>query len=63
MSGARPPLPQYAFMAWYSVKVYGQLYFYLDGVEWIHLAHDTDQCKAFVNTVMNLWVLGKFLSS
>jgi hypothetical protein len=26
MSGALPPLPQYAFMAWCSVKVQGQLY-------------------------------------
>jgi hypothetical protein len=29
MSGAIPPLPQYAFMAWYSVKTQGQLYLYL----------------------------------
>jgi hypothetical protein len=27
MSGAKPPLPQYAFMAWCSVKAHGQLYF------------------------------------
>jgi hypothetical protein len=26
MCGAIPPLPQYAFMAWCSVKVQGQLY-------------------------------------
>jgi hypothetical protein len=26
MSGAVPPLPQYAFMAWSSVKAQGQLY-------------------------------------
>jgi hypothetical protein len=30
MSGAIPPLSQYAFMAWCSVKAQGQLYFYLD---------------------------------
>jgi hypothetical protein len=30
MGGAVPPLPQYAFMAWCSVRgVQGQLYFYL----------------------------------
>jgi len=29
MSGAIPPLPQYAFMSWCSVKVQGQLTFYL----------------------------------
>jgi hypothetical protein len=29
MSGAIPPLPQYAFMAWNSVKAQGQLYLYL----------------------------------
>jgi hypothetical protein len=28
MSGAIPPLPQYAFMAWCSVKAQGQLYLY-----------------------------------
>jgi hypothetical protein len=28
MHGAIPPLPQYAFMAWCSVKAQGQLYFY-----------------------------------
>jgi hypothetical protein len=25
-------------------------------VEWIHLAHDMDQWRSPVNTVMNLWV-------
>jgi hypothetical protein len=30
MSGAIPPLPQYAFMAWCSVKAQGQLYLLLD---------------------------------
>jgi hypothetical protein len=29
MNGAIPPLPQYAFMAWYLVKAQGQLYLYL----------------------------------
>jgi hypothetical protein len=29
MSGAMPPFPQYAFMAWCSVKAQGQLYLYL----------------------------------
>jgi hypothetical protein len=29
MRGAMPPLPQYAFVAWYSVKAQGQLYLYL----------------------------------
>jgi len=28
MSGAIPPLPQYAFMAWCSVKAQQQLYLY-----------------------------------
>jgi hypothetical protein len=28
-----------------------------EGVEWIHLAQDRDQWWAFMNTVMNLWVL------
>jgi hypothetical protein len=26
MSGAIPPVPQYAFMAWFSVKARGKLY-------------------------------------
>jgi len=26
-----------------------------EGVEWMHLAWDTDQWQVFVNTVMNLW--------
>jgi hypothetical protein len=29
MSGAIPPLPQYALTAWYSVKAQGRLYLYL----------------------------------
>jgi hypothetical protein len=28
-----------------------------EGAEWIHQAQDTDRLRAFVNTVMNLWVL------
>jgi hypothetical protein len=28
----------------------------LDGMDWIDLAQDRDQCRAFVNTVMNLQV-------
>jgi hypothetical protein len=28
----------------------------IDGVNWIRLAQDRVQCRAFVNTVMNLWV-------
>jgi hypothetical protein len=27
-----------------------------DGMDWIELAQDRDQCRALVNTVMNLWV-------
>jgi hypothetical protein len=41
MSGAILPLPQYAFMAWCSVKAQGQLYLYLSdmrissGFKWL----------------------------
>jgi hypothetical protein len=37
-----------------------------NGMDWIDLAQDRDQCRALVNTVMNLRVpynAGKFLSS
>jgi hypothetical protein len=37
-----------------------------DSMDWIDLAQDRDQCRALVNTVMNLLVpqyAGKFLSS
>jgi len=27
-----------------------------EGVDWIHLAHDRDKCRALVNTVMNIRV-------
>jgi hypothetical protein len=35
-------------------------------MDWINLAQNRDQCRAFVNTVMNLrvlWNVWKFLSS
>jgi hypothetical protein len=33
-----------------------------EGVEWTHLAQDSDQWEALVNTVMNLWVSKKVIS-
>jgi hypothetical protein len=27
-----------------------------DGMDWIDLAHDRDQWRVLVNTIMNLWV-------
>jgi hypothetical protein len=36
------------------------------GMDWINLAHDRDQWRALVNTVMSLQIpldLGKFLSN
>jgi hypothetical protein len=35
MSGAIPPLPQYAFMVWCLVKAQGQIYFYLFLPDWV----------------------------
>jgi hypothetical protein len=40
VSGAIPPLSQYAFMAWCSVKAQGQLYlftFYIDVNKYIYV--------------------------
>jgi hypothetical protein len=54
MGGAIRSLPQYASMAWYSLKAQGQLYLLV--VDWIHLAQDKDQWRAVVKTVMNLRV-------
>jgi hypothetical protein len=37
-----------------------------EGVDWMHLADDMEQCRSVVITVMNLWVpykTGNFLSS
>jgi len=37
-----------------------------EGVDWIHLAHDRDQWRDLVNTVMNIrvsWNAGNFLTS
>jgi hypothetical protein len=37
-----------------------------EGVDWIHLAQNSDHCWAVVNTVMNSWVsqkTGNFLTS
>jgi hypothetical protein len=60
MGGAVPPLPQYAFMAWCSVR--GSTgttlpFTFMDvreigceGVDWILLAQDRDQWRATVNT-------------
>jgi hypothetical protein len=28
----------------------------LGGMDWIDVAQDRDQCRALVNTVVNLWV-------
>jgi hypothetical protein len=43
MSGSIPPLPQYAFTAWCSVKAQGQLYLYISHISdsWISLADDS----------------------
>jgi hypothetical protein len=44
MSGAIHPLPQYAFIAWCSVKAQGQLYlyFYMGQVESMYKLAGTD---------------------
>jgi len=61
MRAAIPPLPQYAFIAWCSVKTQGKLYVYhrqigWEGVDWMHVTQDRDKWRAVVNTVTNLRV-------
>jgi len=48
MLGAIPPLPQYAFMAWRSVKAQGKLYLYIKDILY------TDFCT------MSLFLIIKF---
>jgi hypothetical protein len=46
--------PQYVFMAWCLVKQRDNFTFIWkegEGVDWMHLDQDRDQCQAFVNTV------------
>jgi hypothetical protein len=45
MRGGIPPLPQYAFMAWCSVKAEGQLYFYHTlGIRRSIFLHNVENC-------------------
>jgi hypothetical protein len=62
MSGAIPPLPQYAFMARCLVKAQGQLYLYL--IQWVpealslgltRLAHEADHSPTCSAEVKNAW--------
>jgi hypothetical protein len=50
MSGVIPPLPQYAFMAWCSVKAQGQLYLYI----YLYLS----QCLTKQHAVKTYWGSG-----
>jgi hypothetical protein len=58
MSGAVPPLPQYAFMAWCSVKAQGQLYIYLTlpylTLSYITLPYLTSSHGRHVDTIFGM---------
>jgi hypothetical protein len=61
MSGAIPPLPQYAFMVWCSVKGQGQVYLYLYNTEVMNVC-------CFLSTYAYIFILKEkfiftFLSS
>jgi hypothetical protein len=53
MSGVIPPLPQYAFMAWCSVKAQGQLYFIL-------LYHKTTEKRQGISTHLSLKTIMRY---
>jgi hypothetical protein len=70
MSGATPPLPQYAFIAWCSVKAQRRLHLYLrktgcDGMDYIQFGQECVQQRSFVITAMKLQSAhpSKFLNS
>jgi hypothetical protein len=46
MSGAIPPLPQYAFMAWCLVKAQGQFHFFLHDPKQRYDSHFTGHDNA-----------------
>jgi hypothetical protein len=53
MSGAIHPLPQYAFMAWCSVKTQGQLYLYL--TSWVYDRTTADSSSLNNYARLNTW--------
>jgi hypothetical protein len=60
MREATPPLPQYAFMAWCSVKHRDNFTFTFNAKkEGVRVAQDMVQLQGIVNTVMNLRVSRK----
>jgi hypothetical protein len=53
MNGAIPPLPEYAFMTWWSVKAQGQLYLLLYGCEIRSLTlREEHRLRVFENRVL-----------
>jgi hypothetical protein len=53
MSGAVPPLPQYAFMAWCPVKAQGQLYIYLFAFERGNVPSGSIKGRKYLNRLSN----------
>jgi hypothetical protein len=56
MHGAIPPLFQYAFMAWCSVKVHGQLYLYLNCSKLTAVSYSDGLLVMNGLTIVNVWI-------
>jgi hypothetical protein len=59
MRGAIPPLPQYASMAWCSVKAQGQLYFTLQ----LHSVYKMKEMGKYSKTCMHGYLICFFNSA
>jgi hypothetical protein len=64
MSGTIPPLPQYAFMAWCSVKAQGQIYLYLSSLRHVIFMQDIlESGKKYNGKLCKLSILGYLIHS
>jgi hypothetical protein len=63
MSGAIPPLPQYAFMAWCSVEARGQIYICLYLIIFLSfcLLSVNPFCEWKIETYIRVWLVHNML--